>query len=150
MAGLIPMWSNDDLDYTFQAMTNETVEKSIIALQYIGERFVNQARRKTWHSGSFKDDTGALRSSMSYVVLVDGKVHGGIEYGKAKSPMSEATQANEQLVSELIPQFSKGIVLICMAGMGYAAYVESRGYDVITGSTPTDAAIGSTLRKLLS
>ena len=32
--------------------------------------------------------------------------------------------------------YPKGMVLIGVAGMGYAAAVESRGYDVITGSAP--------------
>ena len=146
MAGLVPMWSNDDLDRTFKAMDEDTVKRSILALQYVGERFVGRARRKNWHSGSFKDQTGNLRSSISYVVLVDGKVVN--EYAGQKKV--EAVMANNQLIDELAPQFSKGIVLICMAGMGYAAYVESRGYDVITGSTPTDRQIGATLKTLLS
>ena len=47
-------------------------------------------------------------------------------------------QASAMKFAELISQeYSKGLVLVGFAGMNYAAAVESKNYDVITGSAPT-------------
>lgn len=97
--------------------------------QYIGEKFVKNARE----NGNYTDRTGNLRSSIGYVILKNGvqikenfrTVSGGKDgLNKAKASAKEAVKA-----------FPKGYVLIVVAGMDYAAAVESKGYDVITSSS---------------
>jgi len=43
----------------------------------------------------------------------------------------------------------KGLVLIGIAGMEYAAAVEAKGYDVITGSAPTNEIMQNAFKKFL-
>jgi len=40
-----------------------------------------------------------------------------------------------QLIDELAAQYPKGMILVVVAGMEYAAAVESKGYDVISGAS---------------
>lgn len=97
-------------------------------LRYLGERCINEAR----DSGSYSDRTGNLRASIGYVVMSDGKplgtpvIAGGSPEGEAQS-----RKTLEQVASETTEQ---GLVLIVVAGMHYAKYVESRGYNVLTSA----------------
>jgi hypothetical protein len=90
-------------------------------LVYVGEQCLTDARNK----GSYTDQTGNLRNSIGYVVLLNGRVF------SAKQSERPETQS---LLAEVIPQFQNGIALIVAAGMEYAGYVEARGFNVITSS----------------
>lgn len=115
--------------------------------QRVGETFVTNAR----DNGTYGDVTGNLRSSIGYVILKDGvqlfenfSVASRGKYGGAKAVNKKkygglkgeegvsAAKASAEKVSERYPI---GYVLICVAGMDYAAVVESRGKDVITASS---------------
>lgn len=129
----------------------QTIERGIIRiLQYAGEDFVTDAREAlkisgNWEQriltekeiakgrtqpkfGDYLDDTGNLRSSIGYFVLNDGKIvkdkfsgtQEGIEAGRA--------------ALELV-KVKRGYQLIGVAGMDYASYVESKGYNVITAQS---------------
>lgn len=114
--------------------------KVIHRLMYAGEACVKQARELTPDNGSFHDQTGNLRSSIGYMIVRDGqfvvrsafdrvpskKNTGGMVYDGDKQGVS--------LAEEIAGQFSRGIVLIVVAGMKYAAHVEARGKDVLTSS----------------
>lgn len=115
--------------------------KSLTTLQYLGEEFVNKARL----SDTYTDRTGNLRSSIGYIILKDGEVvdmnfEGGVE-GKRKA---------EEFAKSIGIAHSHGYVLIGVAGMDYAAAVESKGYDVITGSAPTDNDVKSMLNEIFA
>lgn len=107
--------------------------KMIEALQYEGEQFINKARS----TGTYTDRTGNLRSSIGYVILKDGKTIQSVFPGSK----SKGNQEARKTVREVKGNYPNGFVLIGVAGMNYAAAVESKGYDVITGSSPTDNAI---------
>lgn len=97
-------------------------------LKFIGERFIINARSIS----TYKDRTGNLRSSIGYVILKDGRQIVGDFKGKG-----EGVRKAKDMVARLIGENyagHKGFVLIGVAGMEYAAAVESRGKDVITGS----------------
>jgi len=106
----------------------------------IGETFANAAR----DNHTYKDDTGALTGSIGYAVLKDGEVKDrnlkGSEDGK---------NAAKAIIQELALEYNKGWVLIGFAGMEYAAAVESKGYDVITGSAPVAEELIRTFEKEL-
>lgn len=87
----------------------------------VGERFVNNARSK----GNYTDWTGNLRSSVCYIVQKDGK---------KRSP-GAIPDESKKLISELRSKYLSGYVLIVCTGMNYAAAVESKGKDVLTGSS---------------
>lgn len=121
------------------------IEKALIRrMQFIGEQFVidcrNQpqptvSRRKDKKTGKalfqgpkegvFEDQTSNLRSSEAYFIVKDNVVIGGNTFGTPEG-ISHAKQ-----VMKDVP-FHSGIRLIGVAGMNYAAAVESLGYNVIT------------------
>lgn len=115
-------------------------ERMISALHYIGVDFVNNARV----AAEFTDQTGNLRSSIGYAILLDGKVIDEDFEGEI-----EGIAASKTVVKELAHEYNTGLVLIGLAGMEYAAAVESKGYDVITGSTPIAEDLLNYLKKEL-
>ena len=127
MARLKPMFSLGAIKNYMQDQIDEIANKSIQALQYEGELFVTRARQ----SGNYTDRTGNLRASIGYIILQDGKIVDQNFEGKNEGVAKARKTANEVALD-----YPKGMVLIGVAGMGYAAAVESRGFDVITGSAP--------------
>ncbi|WP_231489912.1 hypothetical protein [Pedobacter sp. Leaf170] len=110
------------------------IELAVVSrFQYIGETFVTNARLKTKKQGGFGNITGNLRSSIGYIILNNGKtVQDNYE---VSGTGTKGVQEAKALIRELKSKFNTGYVLIVVAGMNYAAAVESRGLDVITGSS---------------
>lgn len=124
------------VDYFTAQMEAEMIR----AFSFVGEEFINKARNLS----TYQDQTGNLRASIWYLVLSDGKQ-------KKKSVISKKGDDNTsvQMVTTLSAKYKDGIVLIVGAGMEYAAYVEAKGYDVLTGSAPSDSQLLSDLKSLL-
>ena len=128
-----------------QGNVNRKVDRFVVSIEQrivwglaeVGEAFVNAAREKTPAEGSFNDQTGNLRSSIGYVVARDGN----ILIGKFEGKTAEGKAQGQKTADEVIRQYSKGFVLVVVAGMEYAAAVESKGKDVITGSIPAAKAL---------
>lgn len=99
----------------------------------IGEECVKDARLK----GSYKDQTANLRSSIGYVVLLNGvpvQIANPQPSGNGSDKMS-GVLAGSQYLKELSQRHSNGeIVLIVAAGMNYAYYVESIHNRVVLSS----------------
>jgi len=112
----------------------QVVERVIIdRLQYVGETFVRNARL----DGNYNDLTGNLRSSVGYIVLKHGDKVAGSNFepsGKGSDKTTGSTKG-KSFINDISADFSQGYVLIVVAGMEYAAAVESRGKDVLTGSS---------------
>lgn len=119
-------------DKAMKKLQGDIVGKIIKTLAYIGETCVKYAREK----GSYQDQTGNLRSSIGYAILVDGKKVSVAGFEEVKTG-NMGIETGIYFLNELAKQFNRGIVLIVVAGMDYAAAVESRGYDVLTGSELT-------------
>lgn len=141
---MIPMFTMGAVENYLQGVIDEKEQKLIEALQYEGELFVNKARE----TGNYSDRTGNLRSSIGYVILKDGKevyssFPGGVDEGRRI-----AKRESKRIIAEVAQTEYKGFVLIGIAGMHYAAAVESRGYDVITGSAPVDQDIKELFRAI--
>lgn len=117
-----------------QAKMKDLVAILVKQLSYIGEESVRIARE----NGSYSDITGNLRSSIGYVVLVDGKPvkKGTPKQYDGKDGSGEAgPPAAEALLQSLQAKFPWGVVLIVCAGMKYAAYVEAVHHkDVLTSA----------------
>jgi len=126
-------------------MHQEKIEQAILMrLQKTGEEFVTSART----NGSYQDQTGNLRNSIGYIILKDGKqlfdnfkrsatVTKTLKSGKTKATAgaNEGVSVGKRVAKEVAQRFPTGFVLICVAGMDYAAAVESNGKDVITASS---------------
>ena len=95
----------------------------------VGEQVLNAARL----TNSYKDQTGNLRSSIGYVLSVDGEVVQMISFDVVKEG-SEGAKGGKAYAMQLVRDFPKCIVLIVVAGMNYASYVSAKGYDVLDSS----------------
>lgn len=98
----------------------------IMRLYRVGENFITNGRL----NGTYTDQTGNLRSSIGYVILRDG-----VQLFEKFQGDGEGVAQAKKICEEQKTKYPTGLVLICVAGMEYAAAVESKGYDVITGSS---------------
>lgn len=110
-----------DLENRMQRIENAVLE----TLKRIGETFVRNARE----NGTYNDITGNLRSSVGYIILKNG-----VQIEESFGGKTGGAQA-KKVASEVAGKFPRGYVLIVVAGMDYAAAVESRGRDVLTASS---------------
>jgi hypothetical protein len=115
----------------------QKAETIIIAyFRRVGEQFITDART----NGEYTDRTGNLRNSIGYILLKNGEqLFSNFEKTAVVSEQSEldGVAIARKYAEGLIPNFPNGIVLIVVAGMDYAAAVESKGYDVLTASSKT-------------
>ena len=110
----------------------------------VGEECVVYART----NGSYTDQTGNLRSSVGYAVIDNGRVISKSGFAAVKQGAEGASQGKDFL-SEIISQHGNSQVLIVVAGMNYATYVEAKSYDVISGAElRSDALVPQLLRQL--
>lgn len=109
------------------------VERLKTALVYnlcaIGEQVLNAARL----TNSYKDQTGNLRSSIGYVVSVNGEIVQMSSFDVVKEG-GDGAKGGKTYALQLVKDFPQGIVLIVVAGMNYASYVSAKGYDVLDSS----------------
>lgn len=128
-----PNFTARDIARLIQVRKKRIEDVIILNLMRIGEEFVTLAR----DTNTYKDRTGNLRSSIGYIVLKNGaevaqnfkQATGGARVNR------KGVGAAKDLIAEARKKFPTGYVLIGVAGMQYAAAVESKGFDVITGAS---------------
>lgn len=109
------------------------LEQAVIrTLTYCGEVCLNVARS----TNSYKDQTGNLRSSIGYVVAVDGRIVNQSDFETVKKG-GDGSKQGAAFAKQLVRRFPKGVCLIVVAGMDYAVHVKNRGYDVLDSSELT-------------
>jgi hypothetical protein len=121
---LIPQFKTSDIT-AFIRKRIEVLEDVVLdQLKDCGEQFVADARSVN----TYTDRTGNLRASIGYVIAKDGvEIFGNFE------GIASGVSVGKRKIKSILGDNSKGFVLIVVAGMEYAAAVESKGYDVITG-----------------
>lgn len=127
--GLIPGFTKADIKNFVEGKLRNYKKAIESRLIRTGEEFVTLAR----DLNTYKDRTGNLRSSIGYVVLYDGKVL--TENFEVKSGGDAGAEKAKSFIQKIAGDFQSGYVLICVAGMDYAAAVESKGKDVLTGTS---------------
>ena len=130
--GLIPEFSQGGINNRIDRFVLSIEQRIIRTLAMVGESFANDAK----NFGSYTDHTGNLRSSVGYIVARDGSILIGKFEGTA-----EGKSQGQKVAEDVLRENPKGFVLIGVAGMEYAAAVESKGKDVITGSVPAAKAL---------
>lgn len=121
---------------------NDLLQALVNVLCYAGEEVVKYARDP--NRKRYTDQTGNLTSSIGYVVLWDGKVVKQSDFspvqGKGKKRKGKkrrgaggvsGSKKGREFLRKLISENGDGLVLIVVAGMPYAAYVEAMGLDVL-------------------
>ena len=121
-----PKFNRDEIVKKLLLQRTKIEQAIITRLSYVGEQFVRDARSVN----SYKDQTGNLRSSIGFVIVKNGE-----QILQSFPGGGEGAGVGEKEAIEAAEKFPTGIVLIVVAGMGYAAAVESKGFDVITGSS---------------
>jgi uncharacterized NAD-dependent epimerase/dehydratase family protein len=144
--GLRPKFTNADIDTYVMEQYQEAEKKLIEVMQFVGEGFIKEARSMTKQMGGFGDITGNLRSSIGYVIVKDGNVIKETVYVSDKgTDRRTGVKTGERFMEEISK--GEGLRLYGVAGMEYAAEVESRGYNVI--SVQADMALVE-LKEILS
>lgn len=136
---IVPKFTRSDIEKMLADRYLRIDQALVLRLKRIGETFVKNARE----NATFTDRTGNLRNSIGYVVLRDGvqmdadfKRSANVSANDKKSKGSkDGVNAAKDLAAEISRNFPRGYVLIVVAGMEYAAAVESKGLDVLTASS---------------
>ena len=121
MPGLLPKFTMRDINARIDRFEKEKTRKMFEVLSYVGIESVKFAKQ----NHTYEDQTGNLTSSIGYAIIVDGSI----------DKASMMAEESAKVIDELARQYTNGMVLVVVAGMEYAAAVESKGYDVITGSS---------------
>lgn len=130
-SGLTPLWKKSDIRKLLDKLGERAEFVIMDLLQRTGEEFVKIARLE----GNYIDHTGNLRSSIGYVIVKDGSIVGRNFQLSEQSGTDKQTgkREGEQLAIDLVRTFTKGYVMIGVAGMKYAVIVEAmENKDVLT------------------
>ena len=140
---MIPKFTTKQLEAQLISWAAQNERKFIIALSYIGKEFVNKART----NNTYQDQTGNLRSSIGYVIAKNGKVlrRNYKQIGDGNKGVTDGLNLADKAAAE----HPNGIVLIVTAGMEYGLYVESMGYDVLSGSIPNRSQVLSSFHQMI-
>ncbi len=113
------------------------IETAIIRrLQFLGEKCLIECRTNK----TYMDQTGNLTSSMGYLIVANGRIldvkgfNQSLVGSRGTAYNNEGSGRGESLAKEAAAKYSSGYALIVVAGMEYAAYVESRGYNVLSSA----------------
>lgn len=139
----------------------ERVEQlTVRALAYLGEKCVRRIRDRSGEKSWF-DQSGNLRSSVGYIISHNGNIVSSygfdsgmgkaahakkVEYvtkegkkvsftARIKAGGQEGAKAGKDLAEELIKRYSNDYVLVIVAGMNYAEYVEAMDNKDVLAST---------------
>ena len=128
--GISANFNINDIDATFKALLAEVDRQLIESLTRVGEEAVKLAKMIPPERG-FKDRTGNLRSSIGYVVLVEGKPV-NVAFAAVKGGHAGVNEG--QRLALQVGSKTEGYALVVVAGMNYAVHVESKGRDVLTSA----------------
>lgn len=117
--------------YKYMADVQENaLQAAISVLDYVGLECVKEART----GRKYTDQTGNLRSSTGYAIVYNGRIVKQSNFEKVKQTATEGAVTGKELIRQLASSYSDGLVLILVAGMDYAVYVEARGYNVLNSA----------------
>lgn len=113
-----------------RAKADKLHKRLVSALHKAGLEAVTEAREHH----RYLAQTGNLQSSVGYCIVDGGRIvdEGGF---KPKSGNigdgAEGSSKGKNFIEQLAAQYSEGLVLIIVAGMSYATYVEAMGLNVL-------------------
>lgn len=119
---------NEDIARYLESEMSRIETVIVNVLNRVGLLCVTEAR----NNGSYIDQTGNLRSSIGYAVLKNGIPFNTSNFESVKGG-AEGSKEGVDFVKQLAGIYGTGLVLIVVAGMEYAAYVETKR-NVLTSS----------------
>ena len=130
--GVTANFTKADIQKRIDAFVDMVEQKQIERLQRLGEMCLIEAR----NNKGYMMQTGALLSSTGYTIFVDGvAIH--TQFDAANGAESEAAARGVrkgQTVAEKVGKDTQGVALVVVAGENYAAYVEAKGYNVLSSA----------------
>ena len=131
------IWTNKkELDAEFKRFENRYNDKAVELLLRLGEQVVKRARE----NGSYTDRTSNLRNSIGYLVIHNGRIvqtsfTGNTPSRNGKGDLNFSHKTGLDYAKDVASNLDRNkTYLVWVAGMEYAAIVESKGYDVLQGS----------------
>ena len=112
-----------EISAVIQNKTQRVEMLTIRALSYLGELCVIEARNRPKEI-SWVDRTGNLRSSVGYIIAKGGKIIKYSDFQQVKAG-SEGVDEGKKFAEMLAKQSLSSYVLVVVAGMNYAEYVEA-------------------------
>lgn len=129
--GIVPRFSRQELKVMLADRVNQINLAILTQLRFLGEKCVNHARQIDKKIG-FEDQSGNLRSSIGYVIYLNGKPIGE-NFEKVKGG-DEGIEKGRKLAKEVAGKYPRGFLLVVVAGMEYAVCVEANNRDVLTSA----------------
>lgn len=125
--GITANFGKDEIRDHIEGELRKHIVRIVEMLKYVGQTVVNEIR--TSHISNWNDQTGNLRSSIGYTVLLDGVPQVTSAFERVDGPQRGDTNVNgsaegSAYIRSLTPLHREGIALIVVAGMEYASYVE--------------------------
>lgn len=121
---------NDYIDNQFE----KAMQVAVRRLERLGVEAVKRVRDRTAEE-SWIDQTGNLRSSIGYVICHNGEIIGSSSFGIIKKG-AEGKKMGKEYAEELAKKYANNdYVLIIVAGMDYAVYVEAMENKDVLAST---------------
>lgn len=124
----------NDLNRDLDKFIEDAQKKFVEVLKKVGKQAIDRSREKTKLQGGFGNITWNLRGSIGYVIVKDHQI-----IDKYFPPLPDGdfgTIEGIKYAKEIALLLDDGdIMLIVVAGMEYAFFVETKGYDVISGSS---------------
>ncbi|MDR1652497.1 MAG: hypothetical protein LBS01_02375 [Prevotellaceae bacterium] len=81
---------------------------------------------------TYTDQTGALNASTGFILYRDGLQVA--EYFDSFLGNTDGMRAGKEIAAQQTPPKRANIFAVVVAGANYAVYVESKGFDVLTGA----------------
>ena len=123
----------DEIHKLLMKEANRVERLTIRALSYLGEQCVSRVRNRGGNK-SWYDQSGNLRSSVGYVIAYNGSIIQYSDFNQIKQG-SEGVTVGKKLAEELVKRYSSDYVLVIVAGMNYAEYVERKDNKDVLAST---------------
>ena len=123
----------DEIHNTLMKESQRVERLTIRALSYLGEQCVTRVRDREGDK-SWYDRSGNLRSSVGYVISHNGNIVQYSDFNQVKQG-SEGVNVGKDLAEEIVKRYSNDYVLVIVAGMNYAEYVEAMDNKDVLAST---------------
>ncbi len=123
-----------DIHKNHKLFLNRVNTSLIEALNRTLQEVTNLAK----NTDTYTDRTNNLRSSIGYVLYKDGQKIAASFGKQGKGVEGDGAQGvakGESFADEVAGKYQRGFVAVLVAGMEYAAYVEAKNFDVITGAS---------------
>ena len=141
-------FEDDFLDNLINSDVEEIINELAETMFETGKRLVDRARAKTKTEGGFGNITWNLRASIGCVLANNSQILDQHVYFPTIPESSNGQIEGENFAREIALLVDEGEpVLIFVAGMEYAIFVESKGRDVIRLS---GELFDSTFKQLLA